>query len=664
MDEMRWANVERARLAYRTDLDAIDSGPLEAFFEIAARCNLRCRMCAIRHDSRYRPGNSRPALFEPELFERLEPTFATLLRVSLFGLGEPLLNGHLAAYVRRLSAAGVEVAFTTNATLVDDRKAEELATAGLDRVTVSIDGATPGVYESIRVGARFDDVVSGIRAFAKARRRFGRPRSLSLSFVAMASNFGDLPRLVDLCADSVHVEPLYWQPQRELQAHYEKENLGRLDAGTVELLLGEARARAERLGVGLGSRLFTAGGKYDYVEAAKDLQIDWKCSEPWSSIWVTTAGEVRTCCINEKSFGNLFERSFDEIWNGEEFRVFRRQHSGRQEASGCATCYLNGRVRQSAYFTPAHPVHYRPLQRQPSDGAPAIEIDSPLEGETIADPIVISGRLSSEPGDEWELMLDETPLGRTSRAWRSQPAGYFVLSGPIPFVTEGAHLLWARRVGDCERGGAAWREVHLWRPESPARLVPKAVAFPAPRSGSDGAPPIEIDVPLEGETITDPIVISGRLSSEPGEEWELMLDETPLGRAARARRSQPAGFFVLAGPIPFVAEGAHLLWARRVGDRDGGGVAWREVHLWRPELPAGCVPATRAIALLTPGRWPVGDLRARIDGQPWPRTTVVRPGLLSALGLLHLDELPAGDHEVLLQVNRRSSSPVRIRKLT
>jgi len=139
MDHRRWSNIAAARASYQSGQSSCDGGPIEAVFEVAARCNLACRMCAINFDARYRPASGRPPFFEPDLFERLRPLFPSLLRVSLFGLGEPTLNRHLVDYVRELSAAGVEVAFNTNATLIDDAKAESLALAGTDSVTVSID---------------------------------------------------------------------------------------------------------------------------------------------------------------------------------------------------------------------------------------------------------------------------------------------------------------------------------------------------------------------------------------------------------------------------------------------------------------------------------------------------------------------------------------------
>src|SRR5438045_8797304 len=127
MDQRRWSNISSARSAYDAAANTINSWPIEAFFEIAARCNLRCQMCAINYDSRYQPRSGRPPFFEPELFARLRPIFPSLLRAYLFGLGEPTLNRHLVDYIRELSAAGVEAWFNPHATPHDSKQAEEIA---------------------------------------------------------------------------------------------------------------------------------------------------------------------------------------------------------------------------------------------------------------------------------------------------------------------------------------------------------------------------------------------------------------------------------------------------------------------------------------------------------------------------------------------------------
>ena len=468
MDVVRWSNTQDARRAYQRADSLAARGPLEAFFEVAARCNLHCQMCAINYDARYLPGSRRPSVFAPDLFARLRPAFPSLLRAYLFGLGEPLLNPHLVDYIQELATAGVEVAFNTNATLIDERKADAIAMAGASRVTVSIDGATPATYERIRTGGSFEAVLRGIRCLRQAQKRYGRP-SVSLSIVAMASNVAELPRLVDLCADvgasGVHIEPLLAQGQADLDQHYAGENLGTLDPALVARSLEETRRRAECREVRVSSRLFEAQSAYEYVAQARAMPIDWVCTEPWSSIWVTAAGEVRTCCLNETSFGNLFERKFAEIWNGPEFRAFRRQHAARELATGCGTCVRNGRVRHSAFFASVDPVTYRPWRLAPSAEPAPVRMDFPSPGSTVTDPIVVTGRIASgADGDVWEVMLEDTVLGVIRPNFALRPDGDFVLDGPIPYVTEGVHRLWIRRQRD-DSASHADREVHVWRPD-------------------------------------------------------------------------------------------------------------------------------------------------------------------------------------------------------
>lgn len=52
------------------------------------------------------------------------------------------------------------------------------------------------------------------------------------------------------------------------------------------------------------------------------------CRHPFYSIQVQNTGEIYCCCCywtDFYSFGNIFEQSFDEIWNGERAKEFRRQ---------------------------------------------------------------------------------------------------------------------------------------------------------------------------------------------------------------------------------------------------------------------------------------------------------------------------------------------------
>jgi hypothetical protein len=65
-------------------------------------------------------------------------------------------------------------------------------------------------------------------------------------------------------------------------------------------------------------------------------------------------------------------------------------------------------------------------------------------------------------GNLWQntIMVDATPVANFGEAAYAGTTFTFALK--IPFVTEGAHTIWARRRGDTS--GWAHREVFLWRP--------------------------------------------------------------------------------------------------------------------------------------------------------------------------------------------------------
>ncbi len=482
MDTRRWSNVCQLRDSYASGEPRPDGGPIEAFLEISARCNLRCRMCAINFDTRYQGSAGRPAFLKPELFERLRPIFPTLGRAHLYGLGEPVLNPWFTDYIRDLSAAGVETWFTTNATLIDEEKADGFARAGADRISISIDGTTAETYEKIRRGASFAKLMRGLRALARARRRYGKPR-LTVNFVAMESNVRQLPSLVELCSElgveEMNVEPLfYWGASSpELKQHYQSESLR--DDRHRELM-ADAQKLATDYGIHFRTRFLTSQGSMDYrqrtqVEGPSDA---WVCSEPWSTIYVTVAGEVRTCCINDESFGNLFEQPFNEIWNGGPFTRFRNQHyRGDDTPDGCGPCLQNGRKRHSPYFEPLEEVSYRPLlsaSGEPS-GDPGFRFDRPYEGEVVVAPLILTGHLPADQPrehlDRFAVLIDHTPVELLSTAVVKD--NRFRLICRIPFVTEGAHVVsFAARPEDGKKSPSlGWnrRLVHLWHPPRPRR---------------------------------------------------------------------------------------------------------------------------------------------------------------------------------------------------
>ena len=148
-----------------TDSDLLDrlGRPLRDLrISVTDRCNFRCRYCMPRE----RFGENHTFLPRRAYlsFEEIEKVVTAcrplgLEKVRITG-GEPLLRPDLDDLISRISSTGVEVALTTNASLLSGQ-APRLADAGLDRVTVSLDALNPKIHSQMTDSSIPVEVVLG-----------------------------------------------------------------------------------------------------------------------------------------------------------------------------------------------------------------------------------------------------------------------------------------------------------------------------------------------------------------------------------------------------------------------------------------------------------------------------------------------------------------------
>jgi len=146
--------------------------PLETLrISITDRCNFRCVYCMPKEVyGRDYAFLERTALLSFEEIVRVARVFATLgvRRVRLTG-GEPLVRRDVERLVAQLKEIdGLELALTTNGALLP-QKAQALADAGLDRVTVSLDSVDDAQFRALNdVDFPVRRVLDGIDAAAAA----------------------------------------------------------------------------------------------------------------------------------------------------------------------------------------------------------------------------------------------------------------------------------------------------------------------------------------------------------------------------------------------------------------------------------------------------------------------------------------------------------------
>jgi MoaA/NifB/PqqE/SkfB family radical SAM enzyme len=326
--------------------------PAHLQLEITSACNLSCAMCLVR----YRPPvNKLAGAMAPELFYRLVEQVPPLRRLTLQGLGEPLLAPHLLDMLRYAKSRRITVGFNSNATLLTRRRADELVAAGLDWLHVSLDGATAQTYEGIRDGASFGPVVDNIAGLVAAKRAAGSQTPwIRVVFVAMRRNVAELPALVGLLADAgvneLRVQNLAHTfsdadpggSYREIRDFTAGEALWTgQDIAAAEHAFAGARDAARRHDLLLRLPRLRADG----VDAEPDGP---GCTWPWDAAYVTSAGVVQPCCMvmgdDRIALGRLDEQSFPQIWFGGPYRDFRRRLAGDEPPDVCRGCALYQRT--------------------------------------------------------------------------------------------------------------------------------------------------------------------------------------------------------------------------------------------------------------------------------------------------------------------------------
>ena len=234
--------------------------PGKLFVETTTRCNLGCFMCVKQ--------TAGCAMTEgemtPERFAALEPAFPHLETLLLNGIGEPLLNPGLEGFIRRarrsMPAAGC-IGFQSNGLLLTDSRAFSLVEAGLDKICISIDGASPETFRKVREGGELTEIERAFAALAAAKERCNRPEvQVGIEFVAMRSNLGELPAALSWAARQgasfaivTHVLP--YDELHAAEAAYST------CTDEAIALFHDYKARAERQGLDLG-RYFEARWKY------------------------------------------------------------------------------------------------------------------------------------------------------------------------------------------------------------------------------------------------------------------------------------------------------------------------------------------------------------------------------------------------------------------
>lgn len=273
--------------------------PLQVDAELSNICNLKCPMC-FRSVEEYNKKEN-VVFMEYDLFKKIIDEIGgkvPALRLSL--RGESTLHPRIIDCIEYAKKGGIkEISFLTNGGKLSGEFFEELLLAGVDWITISVDGMYE-TYEKIRKPLKFSETLSRIKAANEIKKKHGTNRpviKIQSIWPAIRDNPEEFYNTFRPYADLVAFNPLI-------------DYLGADDEKFIE-----------------------------YID-------EFSCPQIYERLVIGADGIAAMCTNDEENLqyiGDARKQTIHEIWHSAELNAVRETHKekgGFKKLAVCRKCFL------------------------------------------------------------------------------------------------------------------------------------------------------------------------------------------------------------------------------------------------------------------------------------------------------------------------------------
>lgn len=318
------------------------------FWELTARCNLRCRHC------RAEAGEAvAEELSTEEILAAARAIRADADPLMILTGGEPLTRPDFFAIAKSCCGLFTRVALASNGTLIDNGLAIRIRDTGIQRVSISLDGAVAGTHDAFRgVAGSFEAAMRGLRAL----RRVGV--SVQINVTATRHNAHEISALLELAlelgVDAFHLFMLVpvgcgvaIDAEMRLSPHDGEELL--------RLLAARSHEYAERIQIKATCapqyyRIMREISRGENKVGTGMHSVTRGCLAGSSVCFISRTGDVQPCGYLPLAAGNIRERTLGAIWRDAE--LFAALRDPAQLTGKCGRCEYRsvcGGCRARAY---------------------------------------------------------------------------------------------------------------------------------------------------------------------------------------------------------------------------------------------------------------------------------------------------------------------------
>lgn len=284
-------------------------------WEITRSCNLSCRHCRAAADKGPYPGE----LSTEKCFQVIDEIAAVGKPIVILTGGDPMLRENVYEIARYGTDAGLKMVMSPCGTLLDEENAHRLKEAGIDRISLSIDGASARTHDDFRrVDGAFEDVLKGIDAAKKAGIEF------QVNTTVTQVNLPELPDILRLAIDlgAVAFHPFLLVPtgrgkelaDQELTPEEYEETLNWVYDQRDRVPLHFKPTCAPHYYRILRQRAHAEGKKVNPESYGMDARAKG-CLGGQGFCFISYRGEVQICGFLDVKCGDLNEASFGEVWH-------------------------------------------------------------------------------------------------------------------------------------------------------------------------------------------------------------------------------------------------------------------------------------------------------------------------------------------------------------
>jgi MoaA/NifB/PqqE/SkfB family radical SAM enzyme len=319
----------------------LKSKPRMLFFILTTKCNLNCIMCLQEK------GHSLPF----EVFDKLRSLFPYLELIDWQG-GEVFLIDYFKDLFQEIKTySNIKQRVYTNGITIDKEWANILSSSHTE-VTISIDAVTKKTYESIRRGAKFEDLLNNVETLNAICDENKSYIKLCINTVVMKRNLKELNLFPAFCKKYkigyVRFDFLKFDNQL-LETGFTNRSRRRKKTNPIQISKEDIFIKKDNTAikylkdnlVNIENEFKELGIEFDYtfkpflnqddnnpkktVKNKKDAKVELKCPYPWERIFIDYLGRIKPDCWCDIPVGNILDAQIDDIWNNQKMQIYRQR---------------------------------------------------------------------------------------------------------------------------------------------------------------------------------------------------------------------------------------------------------------------------------------------------------------------------------------------------